>query len=252
MDGSSECDSGKFRPRSKPSLLPNQERARTGGARTPRSLEIFRESPRNSFPAAARNGPLDCHQSRARRALYVVRMNETDPCLDLRPISPRQRQPLISRAWSELGDGRAMLLLNDHDPLPLYYQFACEWAGGFHWEYVERGPDLWCVRLRKGNFPDPGFTPPRPKAAAHPATPATFDQALVLDTRPIFGRGETPCQAIDEAVASLVPGQKLQLIAPFEPVPLYAKFRAQGFAHTARQMDDGAWEIEFHQANSES
>ena len=152
---------------------------------------------------------------------------------------------MISRAWNELADGDAMLLLNDHDPLPLYYQFACECAGGFHWEYLEQGPDLWRVRLRKGNFPDPGFTPPRPKTAVHASAPATPVEPLILDTRPIFSRGETPCQAIDEAVASLVPGQKLQLIAPFEPVPLYAKFGAHGLSHRARQLDDGAWEVEF-------
>lgn len=68
---------------------------------------------------------------------------------------------------------------------------------------------------------------------------------LVLDTRPIFARGDTPCKAIDEAVSSLIPGQLLVLVVEFEPVPLYAKLGSQGFSHTAKQLSDGAWRVEF-------
>lgn len=67
----------------------------------------------------------------------------------------------------------------------------------------------------------------------------------MLDTRPIFARGDTPCEAIDEAVASLMPGQPLVLLVPFEPVPLYAKLSNQGFKHEARQIEGGVWRVEF-------
>ena len=52
----------------------------------------------------------------------------------------------------------------------------------------------------------------------------------VLDTRPIFVRGNTPCKTIDDAIASLIPGHSLVLIVPFEPLPLYAKLNNQGFS----------------------
>ena len=68
---------------------------------------------------------------------------------------------------------------------------------------------------------------------------------LLLDTRPIFARGETPCKAIDEATASLVPGQSLVLLVPFEPVPLYTKLGNQGFTHQAEELANGAWRVEF-------
>jgi len=68
---------------------------------------------------------------------------------------------------------------------------------------------------------------------------------LLVDTRPIFARGDTPCKAIDEAVSSLIPGQLLVLVVDFEPVPLYAKLGNQGFSHTAKQLSDGAWRVEF-------
>ena len=177
--------------------------------------------------------------------INVSRMNDTEQLIDVRDMPPRQRHPTIFSAWGQLEDGEAILLVNDHDPLPLYFQFACESAGRFRWEYVEQGPEVWRVRISKGGFAHPGFVPPRQPSSCIPAAPISFVEPLVLDTRPIFSRGETPCQAIDNAVASLIPGQKLQLIVPFEPVPLYAKFGAQGFSHKAQLRDDGTWQIEF-------
>jgi uncharacterized protein (DUF2249 family) len=68
---------------------------------------------------------------------------------------------------------------------------------------------------------------------------------LVLDTRPIFASGQTPCSAIDEAVAALTPGQPLVLLVPFEPVPLYAKLGNKGYSHETSTMEDGTWRVEF-------
>ena len=164
--------------------------------------------------------------------------------IDVTTIAPRHRHPTIFQAWTDLEPGGSILLNNDHDPLPLYYQFAAEFEGGFRWEYLERGPDLWRVRISKGEFPDPGFVPVRKAPAA--AVPSVDSLSpKVIDTRPLFAKGQTPCQVIDEAVASLVPGQALVLLVPFEPVPLYTKLGNQGFHHQTRQLPDGTWHAEF-------
>ncbi len=68
---------------------------------------------------------------------------------------------------------------------------------------------------------------------------------LLLDIRPIFACGETPCKAIDDAVVSLIPGQPLTLIVPFDPIPLYAKLGNQGFTYRSKQLDDNSWQVEF-------
>lgn len=39
--------------------------------------------------------------------------------------------------------------MNDHDPKPLYYQFMAEHPGQVGWEYLERGPEVWQVRISK-------------------------------------------------------------------------------------------------------
>ena len=196
-------------------------------------------------------GSVDLYQSLGRgRVLTFQDMNEslTEHLIDVRPMPPCERHAKIFGKWSGLAPGQTIVLVNDHDPVPLFYQFAAEHTGTFHWEYLEQGPDVFRVRITKGDFPDPGFVPAgRPKHSCSTPRAATIELAkpLVLDTRPIFARGETPCHAIDDAVASLVPQQPLVLLVPFEPVPLYAKLGKEGFSHQEKELDDGTWRVEF-------
>ena len=164
--------------------------------------------------------------------------------IDVTTLPPRQKHPAILKAWTGLETGGALLLLNDHDPLPLYYQFACEFKGQFQWEYLDCGPDLWRVRISKGTFADPGFVPSREPIPA-PISVSNTPAPRVLDTRPIFAQAQSPCDAIDAAAAALLPGQSLVLLVPFEPLPLYAKFVSRGFQHQGEQMSDGTWRVEF-------
>ena len=80
---------------------------------------------------------------------------------------------------------------------------------------------------------------------------ASVKPALVLDVRPIFANGGSPCANIDAAVASLSPGQSLVLLAPFEPAPLFGKLGAKGFSHRSEATADGSWRIEFTPGQSE-
>jgi uncharacterized protein (DUF2249 family) len=62
-------------------------------------------------------------------------------------MPPAQRHETIFRTWASLPEGEAMELVNDHDPLPLFYQFQAEHAQEFTWTYLERGPAVWRVRI---------------------------------------------------------------------------------------------------------
>ncbi len=73
----------------------------------------------------------------------------TETVLDVREIAPRERHPRIFSTFDALAPGAAFVLANDHDPLPLYYQFAAERSGKFEWAYLEQGPELWRVRIAK-------------------------------------------------------------------------------------------------------
>ncbi|MBF6612482.1 MAG: DUF2249 domain-containing protein [Chloroflexi bacterium] len=67
--------------------------------------------------------------------------------LDVRAIAPRQRHETIFDTFNALRSGHAFVLVNDHDPKPLYYQFKAEFEGLFTWTYLEQGPETWQLRI---------------------------------------------------------------------------------------------------------
>lgn len=69
------------------------------------------------------------------------------PVLDVRAEIPARRHQLIFETYNGLGAGDAFVLVNDHDPKPLYYQFAAEHADDFTWAYLEEGPEVWRVQI---------------------------------------------------------------------------------------------------------
>ena len=70
-----------------------------------------------------------------------------EPVLDIRPIPPMNRHPLIFDQFEALNTDESFILINDHDPKPLYYQFQAERTDQFTWDYLEQGPQAWQVRI---------------------------------------------------------------------------------------------------------
>lgn len=69
--------------------------------------------------------------------------------VDVREVPPRDRHPLIFDTFDGLQPGDSLLLVNDHDPRPLYYQFHAERAGQFEWSPEEEGPERWAIRITR-------------------------------------------------------------------------------------------------------
>jgi len=76
-------------------------------------------------------------------------MEKKPVIVDVRQVPPFQRHPMIFDAFEALEDGETMILVNDHDPRPLHYQFLAERAGTFEWTYLEKGPLDWRVEIKK-------------------------------------------------------------------------------------------------------
>src|SRR5262245_53864451 len=72
-----------------------------------------------------------------------------DKVMDVRPIPCSVKHGLIIRTWLELPVGDYFILLNDHDPVPLYYQFSAEWPGAFEWEHLLKQPEEVRVKITK-------------------------------------------------------------------------------------------------------
>jgi len=69
--------------------------------------------------------------------------------LDLREVPRPQRHPMIFARFDALAQGASLRLLNDHDPIPLNRQFEKIRPGEASWEYIERGPALFRIRIQR-------------------------------------------------------------------------------------------------------
>lgn len=76
-------------------------------------------------------------------------MSHEPSVLDVRVIPPREKHPAIFATFEALEPGQSFVLVNDHDPLPLHYQFQYERPGKFSWEYLEQGPVVWRVEISR-------------------------------------------------------------------------------------------------------
>jgi uncharacterized protein (DUF2249 family) len=72
-----------------------------------------------------------------------------DRVMDVRLIPCSVKHGLIIQTWLGLPVGGHFILLNDHDPVPLHYQFSAQWPGAFTWEHLVKGPDECRVKITK-------------------------------------------------------------------------------------------------------
>ena len=70
--------------------------------------------------------------------------------LDVRALEPKERHSGIFDTYNALGPGESFILINDHEPKPLLYQFQAECYGEFEWWPLESGPEAWRVQVGKG------------------------------------------------------------------------------------------------------
>lgn len=103
---------------------------------------------RHSWPREGErlNGTLH-YLTRTERAPKGAAKTAEDVLLEVRHLIPAERHRIILETYHSLAPGNAFVLVNDHDPKPLYYQFAAEHPGQFSWEPLEEGPEVWRVRI---------------------------------------------------------------------------------------------------------
>jgi len=72
-----------------------------------------------------------------------------DRVMDVRAIPCSVKHSLIVQAWLQLAVGDHFILFNDHDPVPLRYQFAAQWPDTFTWEHLVNLPGEARVKVTK-------------------------------------------------------------------------------------------------------
>jgi uncharacterized protein (DUF2249 family) len=69
--------------------------------------------------------------------------------VDVRSFVPAERHRKIFELVARLAPSASFILVNVHDPKPLYYQLEAEYPKQFSWNYIESGPTVWRVEIGK-------------------------------------------------------------------------------------------------------
>jgi regulator of cell morphogenesis and NO signaling len=72
---------------------------------------------------------------------------ENENILNVTSIEPRFKHSTIFERFDELISGESLILHNDHDPKPLYYELSAKRGDIFTWEYLQQGPEVWQVKI---------------------------------------------------------------------------------------------------------
>jgi uncharacterized protein (DUF2249 family) len=72
-----------------------------------------------------------------------------------------------------------------------------------------------------------------------------FPKPIRVDVRPALIEGREPFGEIMAAKQKLQEGQSLLIIAPFQPLPLYSIFEAEGYRADSQQVSPEEWRILF-------
>ncbi len=76
-------------------------------------------------------------------------MGNVNKEIDVREIPPQDKHSKIFKAIEALQSEETLEIINDHDPKPLYYQLTAEFPNIYEWTYLEEGPRVWRVAIRK-------------------------------------------------------------------------------------------------------
>src|SRR5574337_1888517 len=69
--------------------------------------------------------------------------------LDVRQLRKPDKHPMIFAAYSALVVGGSFVLVNNHDPKHLRAEFDTDHPGSYGWEYLDKGPEVWRIRITK-------------------------------------------------------------------------------------------------------
>ena len=139
-----------------------------------------------------------------------------DRQLDVRHLAPAQRHETIFAAYHGLAPETGYVLVNDHDPRPLRYQFEAEHAGEFTWDAIESGPEVWRVRIGR---------PALDGAAANGPSDSEDPGDQELDVR-VLPHGQRH-DVIFATYDSLVSGGGFVIVNDHDPQPLHYQFEAE-------------------------
>ncbi|AEM59376.1 hypothetical protein HISP_19390 (plasmid) [Haloarcula hispanica N601] len=144
--------------------------------------------------------------------------DESHPTIDVRDLKPQRRHEALLDIFDGLAAGDGFVLVNDHNPKPLYHELKSMHGDVIEWDYTSQGGGEWQVEIVKTGDSE-----------------ATGEDIVTrYDVREIPKQERHP--TIHHRYGMIPEGGTMELIAPHEPRPLQREFRQ-------RYGDAFAWEV---------
>lgn len=161
-------------------------------------------------------------------------------------LAPARKHPAVFEKFDALASGESFLLVNDHDPIPLFYEMKAERGDSFDWIKVENGPEVWKVEIRKKSDAAPVANQTEAVAAA------PQEDIFVLNVTQIEPRMKHP--TIFRYFDDLKGGEAFQILNDHDPKPLYYQLIAErGNVFTWDYLEKGPqwWRVQIRKADVE-
>ncbi|WP_123537523.1 DUF2249 domain-containing protein [Halosimplex salinum] len=139
---------------------------------------------------------------------------------DVREMPPQRRHEVLTDTFDFLDPGQGFVLVNDHDPKPLYHELRSTRGETFEWEYTSEDPSEWRVEVVKTD--------------ASESDSGGDDVAAKFDVREIDKRERHP--TIHHRYGNVPEGATMEIVAPHEPRPLRREF-------VERYGDSFSWDV---------
>lgn len=160
-------------------------------------------------------------------------------------LAPAVKHPSVFQKFDALQPGEAFLLVNDHDPIPLFYEMKAERGDVFEWNKIENGPEVWKVEIvKKGN----GEKDPSLQTEMETETDETF----VLNVTLLEPRLKHP--TIFKHFDALEGGLAFQILNDHDPKPLYYQMIAERgaiFSWTYLEKGPQWWKVQIRKNDTE-
>lgn len=78
--------------------------------------------------------------------------NGPERVVNVADIDPKHRHTIIAQLFEHLETDGSLQIVVDHDPRRLRYQLEARYGAACDWSFLEQGPDVWRVRLRRAHL----------------------------------------------------------------------------------------------------
>ena len=157
--------------------------------------------------------------------------------LDARYFPCSLKHLLIFKRWDLLEVNDYFILVNDHDPVPLRYQFERHFGDAFSWEYLQSEEGEFRVKILRLDSTE------KLESGRSNGCGGTHSDRSVKRFE-VDARGLEPPQpmvVILEAFSELSKGEELSARTDRRPIHLYPELEARGGRFSSVEMSDGSW-----------